>query len=103
MNKTKEIVFNIAIVFFVIIIFIICVFFMLKYKANEEIKFEADLNICVENSQLTEYEQDKLEILVITYMQRDHTLIRSCSIDSFNNWLKYNDYDFWYDINYIFE
>lgn len=51
---------------------------------------------------LTEYQEEKLDYYIIRYCNRDTEFGRYYDIISFERFIKGYDYEFWYDIRYIF-
>jgi len=88
-----------------IIVLVCAVIWLITFTINRDVRDRNEFISQVNQISvgLTEYQNEKLDYFIIRYCNRDIEFGRYYDIISFERFVKGCDYDFWYEIKYIFD
>ena len=101
--KKKDLLWFIPLIIFLIAILIGALFLYSDIIQNKFDKFSQEFNVFIEENELNEYQIEKIEYLKGLYRNRSDNPLGAFYIESFERFIKAEDYDFWYEIKFIFE
>lgn len=107
MKKRWDLVGSILLVILAVTLFILTIGITFDRQHKEYEMFRLELYEMINSNDLEQYNIDKLNHYVNEYMRESENVggfpIKSYSISGFNLYLKNKDYDFWYNIKFIFK
>ena len=81
------------------------VYFVWSNQENDFNELKTEIVFIIDNSNLTEYQEDKIIYYLYIYKRDDYSSGewgRVYYLDGFKRFLLHRDYDFWYEIKEIF-
>lgn len=85
---------------FSIVLYVGSIIFITNIQTKRDNEFKAEINTIIENNELTEFQIEKIQYYLIIYMRSEDT---SHIPIEFSSYIKTIDFDFWYEIKFIFE
>lgn len=102
-DKTKNIILYIILGLFSLALILGGFYLLAVIKNNKYIEFENEMTVIIEENNLTEYQEEKIEYKMEEYRVEKNYILDPYYVDGFNRYLKSTDYDFWYEIKDMFE